>query len=244
MITLQNSSALMACFALAGCGSSSPALEIANSANIAFIEDDGVLSVTGSDIDVSLPLDPIYDRGTFVGAKQFGEDFTTGQILAVSETSDSFAVQLIDRQEDGPITSQQFYGRTTAFDDLPTGRATLTGSYVGTFNESDPGLYAYIDGDVTLDVSFDEMTISGTVENMMLDIFGFGPEIPFQYSLYIDLLETPIAQNGSFSGVSEYVEIETGERFDNGSYRGLLTGGDSIEAVGSIAGQGVFAAGH
>jgi hypothetical protein len=215
-----------------------------NDASVAFIQDEGFLSVTGTNIDVSLPLDPNYDRGTFVGAKGSGNGNTSVQTLALSETGNTFAAYLLTRDEGA--TSQSYIGRTVELDSLPTGQATLTGTYVGSFHEDSDRLRAYITGDAIVNVDFDEMTISGRIENRTADLFDLGLEFTLNDEIaVIELPETSIDRNGLFSGdsVSDSVVAADGSFLTEAStmtetinYSGLIGGAsvDSPEVVGTI----------
>lgn len=207
--------------------------------NAAFVQDEGFLSITADDVDLNIPLYPDYDRGTFIAARTDRDDEGNQYVLALSETDNTFAAYLITR-DDG-ATSQSFIGRTTELDALPTGVATLTGTYVGAFvNEERDNLRSYITGDTTIDVDFDAMTIAGRVENRTADLFELG--IPFVLEdelATIDLAETSIAKDGSFSGENTRDAVfedttTTGEVAVN--YAGLIGGAsvDAPEIVGTI----------
>ena len=222
-----------------GGGATGPALPIVNPDGAAFASDGETVSFSTDTLNIALPLNPEFDRGPFVGADNLSDD-DFGSLLAYSETEDSFAALLLNRSEELGSQTELFFGRTRPVEALPSGTATLTGTYVGSTNDPDSGFLIFFNGDVELDIDLDEKTISGGVENITLPLFG----LEGVFSQRIALLETSISRDGSFTGNVQNIEIESGETFDTGTYQGLFAGSDAQEAVGTISGYAVFVAGH
>jgi hypothetical protein len=234
-------SILLAGMILTSCSAAGPDLDITNPSNASFLQSEGFLSIVADGVDQSLPRYPDYDRGTFIAATDTEGRAGEGYILAISETDNTFAAYLLTRNEGA--TSQSYIGRTVTAESLPTGTASLTGTYVGSFvNEDEDTLRAYISGDASIDINFDAMTIEGMIENRTTRLYG----LPFEFTLEedlstIELVQTDILRDGAFAGTSEYMIPSTDEG-DKGvtnnvvSFAGLIGGASSgaPEVVGEI----------
>lgn len=201
---------------------------------------------------------PAYDNGTFLAARG-ASDLEYG--LYVSEGDNSSVVVFRPNFVDitgGPSTS---FVRTGP-DTLPTsGTATLTGDYQGIVQGGTAtDVFLLIDGDMSLEVDFDDATISGSIT----DRIPLNPETngrmfdgtpPVINDL--ELPETAISETGTFGGVIDSGAFElhgdTAVVVD-GAFEGLLAD-NGTEAVGGVSlihafgfggflEVGAFAAGH
>lgn len=144
-----------------------------------------------------------------------------------------------------------FAGRLAPTQDLPTGAASMTGTYVGSIlvaGNDTPG--SPIAGTVALDVDFDDMLISGMISDRGIRLFEDSEEFALRD---ITLAETSIETDGVFTGTSAHAGYEV----SNGNYTGAIGGDAGDEVVGQvvlydrdadgtiISGEaGIFAIGH
>jgi hypothetical protein len=245
------------CLALAACGS--------NASAPSFTVDSETIAFQSAGIDLTLPRNSGFDGGSFLGAADLVEG--KGQIFAISEGDATFAAILVTRN-DG-VVAETFFGRTTTSNALPTGQATLEGSYVGVFeNSEDDSLMSYITGTAVFEVDLDAMTISGEVTEATTDLFGLGLPFVLDEDARISFPESTILSNGTFGTIDELTSVdeETGdETVLTTDYSGLLGGktAETAELVGTVTRSsittgvrnnssvtstgrqtGVFAAGH
>lgn len=194
-----------------------------------------VLSLSGTGINVSVP-----NRNEPLGSFETGEtldpeaDF---QFVATSVNDATFATILIT-EADG-TAAQTFYGRTEGIDAFPTGSAIYTGSYVGTFQESNGGtLNARIQRDAQFQIDFDDMTVAGILDNGRTPLFGltdsFGNPLLFTLSYSMLLDQTDIKSNGTFSGNVTLIENGTTIFPGAGEFAGAFGGTTAGEIVGEI----------
>lgn len=229
----------------AGCsGGGGSKLPEVDPAEVTIQRSDSTLTFAADDIDATLALAPENNRGTFVSARFDGSDTPVRRWLSVSETENSFAAILIERDADSYTTTEPFFGRSAAFDNTQTGTATLTGTYIGHRSGGDFGDLLVESGDLTLDLDFIDMTIAGTVENIMFDLPILDTALTVGRDESILLLETDISASGRFAGQTRTIENETGETVGGASYGGVIASGEALEVVGTISRNGIFAAGH
>ncbi len=222
---------------LTACGGSSSGLPIINSDGAALATDEGSVSLVTNELDVALDLNADFDRGPFRGASDLNAD-GEGQILGFAEGDLTFAAFLLNREVGASANS--FFGRSGVAPALPTGQATLTGTYIGAFiNETEDTTRSFIEGEATLDIDLDEMTIEGGVTNMTSDLFQLG--LPFELSEEFDIVfpQAIVRSDGTFAALGErsVIDEEDGqETIVATDWSGLLGGEtfDDLEVVGRV----------
>jgi hypothetical protein len=239
---------LLTCLLLAACGGTSQQqYAIYNPDAVELTISDETLSLVAGETSVSLPRDEELDRGSFLYADTEGDIENPILVrLAISETDYTFAAILITHDEAN--SADTFIGRTIALEATPTGSAEISGDYIGTFVSPDNSdLMAYIRGQVTLTMNFDDMIISGRVDNRTTKLYG----LPFDFVMNgglepITFPEMTIDDTGAFAG-SRSGDVGLGEVPVDVS--GLIGGASTseIEAVGTVtsgAEVGIFVVGH
>lgn len=247
----------LGCLTLAACGSTTDVPS--------FTVDSQTIAFQTKNNDLVLPLNERFDAGSFLGAAELEDG--EGQILALSEGDETFAAILLTRNEG--VVAETFFGRTAQLGALPTGRATLEGSYVGVFENSENDTFrSYITGTAVFDVDLDAMTISGEVTEATTDLFELGLPFVLDEDARISFPESTILADGTFGTIDEQTTVneEDGrETIETTDYSGVLGGStaEGAELVGTVTrsfvttraqnnasitttGQqtGVFAAGH
>ena len=182
---------------------------------------------------ITLDTDGTYDRTGFTGSSDLTND-GEGQILSIAEGASTFAAFVLDRDEG--VTAESYFGRTAASSSLPSGTATLTGTYVGAIIETPDITRGYVDGDVTIDVDLNNLTIAGTIENVVNTAEEFDT---VQDAEDIILPEIAIATNGTFEGSGSRTISDTESEQTTTvttDWSGLIGGSSlsDLEAVGAV----------
>jgi len=230
---------------LSACGSNFPTtFEATDTDAVAFQVTDTDIIATLDGVPTTLALDTTYDRGAFLGASESDGDGVS-QIFALGQTDNTYAAILIDTESTEP--DQLFIARTADFD-IQAGTAELTGTYVGSLRASEENTpdhtdeensyVGYTAGDASLTVSFDDLTVAGEITNRTVVIPGLSG-IDFNLDANPLTLEaTRLDRQGRFSGQigTDAIVVEDADFVapETATFTGLIGGGETVEAVGTI----------
>lgn len=220
---------------LPACGGSNSQPYVINPENAALAANEMSVTLTTTDLNVTLERDPDFDRGPFSGASDLNDD-NEGMILGYSEGEATFAAFLVNQETE--TSADSFFGRIGEQSALPSGEATLEGTYIGTFTTGDQFISGrQIVGEAVLTVDLEAMTVRGDVTNQTIEIF----DLPFVLSEELDVIfpEAEILPNGAFTSTGEHIVANTENSTETSvttDWSGLVAGEtlDDLEVVGRV----------